>query len=121
MTNIVRIVDADWSGSMRNDLISRQGAIDALGEKPVGETDWDLGCRNQWEWDTEILRTLPSAEPERKTGKWLPHPHEREWDVCSVCGTGCKRREFEMQFGQEKFTEYGYQYCPHCGARLERE
>lgn len=52
-----------------SDLISRQGAIDALGEKPVGETDWDLGCRNQWEWDTEILRTLPSTEPERK---WIP-------------------------------------------------
>lgn len=58
------------------------------------------------------------AEPERKHGEWLPHPHEREWDVCSVCGTGCKRREFEMQFGQERFTEYGYQYCPHCGADM---
>lgn len=51
------------------DLIDRQKAIDALGEEPVGVTDWDLGCRNQWEWDTEILRTLPSAEPERK---WIP-------------------------------------------------
>ena len=47
-----------------NDLISRQKAIDALGEKPIGDTDWDLGCQNQWEWDTEILRTLSSAEPE---------------------------------------------------------
>ena len=52
-----------------SDLINRQAAIDALGEKPVGDTDWDLGCRNQWEWDTEILRTLPSTEPERK---WIP-------------------------------------------------
>ena len=52
-----------------SDLISRQDAIDALGEKPVGESDWDLGCRNQWEWDTEILRTISSAEPERK---WIP-------------------------------------------------
>ena len=52
-----------------SDLIRRQKALDALGEKPVGDTDWDLGCRNQWEWDTEILRTIPSAEPERK---WIP-------------------------------------------------
>lgn len=51
-----------------NDLINRQKAIDALGEKPVGETDWDLGCINQWEWDTEILKTLPSAELEQ----WIP-------------------------------------------------
>lgn len=94
MTNIVRIVDADWSGSMRNDLISRQGAIDALGEKPVGETDWDLGCRNQWEWDTEILRTLPSAEPERKwisvvealpeeKGEYLVSYHPCHWNAVS--------------------------------------
>ena len=66
----------------------------------------------------EKIDGIPSAEPERKHGEWLPHPHEREWDVCSVCGTGCKRREFEMQFGQERFTEYGYQYCPHCGADM---
>ena len=46
------------------DTISRRAAIDALGEKPLGDTDWDLGCRNQWEWDTEILKTLPSAQPE---------------------------------------------------------
>ena len=52
-----------------NDLISRQKAIDALGGKPKGDTDWDLGCQNEWEWDTEILRTLPSAEPEQK---WIP-------------------------------------------------
>lgn len=63
-------------------------------------------------------RAMSSAEPERKKGKWIPHPHGREWDVCSVCGTGCKRREFEMYFGQEMFTEYGYQYCPHCGAEM---
>lgn len=54
---------------MIDDLISRQAAIDALGEKPLGDTDWDLGCRNQWEWDTEILKTLPSAQPEQR---WIP-------------------------------------------------
>lgn len=53
------------------DLIDRQAAIEALGEKPLGDTDWDLGCRNQWEWDTEILKTLPSAQP------------ERQWITCS--------------------------------------
>lgn len=66
-----------------NDLISRQKTIEALGEKPVGDTDWDLGCRNQWEWDTEILRTLPSAEPERK---WIPFdvalPNDRQKVLC---------------------------------------
>ena len=49
---------------MSNDTISRQAAIDALGEKPSGDTDWDQGCRSQWEWDTEILRTLQPMQSE---------------------------------------------------------
>ena len=70
MQNTVTSADADLFGEMTmSDLIDRKKAIDALGEKPIGDTDWDLGCRNQWEWDTEILRTLPSTEPERK---WIP-------------------------------------------------
>ena len=78
--------------------------------------NWNELCVTKDEIDD-----MPSAEPELKKGKWLPHPIYREWDVCSVCGTGCKRREYELQFGQEKETEYVYPYCPHCGARLEWE
>ena len=76
--------------------------------------NWNELCVTKDEIDD-----MPSAEPERNKGKWLPHPTEREFDVCSVCGTGCKRREYELQYGQEKVTEYNYPYCPHCGARLE--
>ena len=67
-----------------NDLISRKEAIEALGEKPVGDTDWDLGCRNQWEWDTEILRTLPSAEPERKTFHVIDKTTGKEADLYEI-------------------------------------
>lgn len=49
-----------------DDLISRQAAIEALGEKPEGDDEWSSGCRNQWEWDTEILKTMPPAQPESK-------------------------------------------------------
>lgn len=55
-----------------------------------------------------------------KHGKWNPHPFEKEWDVCSSCGTGCKRREREFDhFGQKSVTEYNYQYCPWCGAKMD--
>ena len=93
-----------------SEMISRQDAIDAVHYYIESGYKCDI---------FQELKDLSSAEPERKHGEWLPHPHEREWDVCSVCGTGCKRREYEMQFGQEKFSEYSYQYCPNCGARLE--
>ena len=55
-----------------------------------------------------------------KHGKWNPHPFEKEWDVCSSCGTGCKRREREFNhLGQKSVTEYNYQYCPWCGAKMD--
>lgn len=47
---------------MKDDMISRRAAIEALGEKPEGDDEWSCGCRNQWEWDTEILKTMPPAQ-----------------------------------------------------------
>ena len=66
------------------------------------------------------LEQLPSAEPERKKGKWLPHPGDEDWDVCSVCGTGCKRRERGISQYIPWVTEYNYQFCPNCGAEMMR-
>ena len=90
-----------------SDLIDRQKAIEALGEKPVGETDWDLGCRNQWEWDTEILRTIPSAEPERKKGKWI--------DVTEIIGFP----ESKCSVCQLKSGNFWMNFCPNCGADMK--
>lgn len=49
------------------DLISRQAAIDALGEKPLAwtEGEYELGLQNQWQSDVDALNDLPSAQPER--------------------------------------------------------
>jgi hypothetical protein len=46
------------------DVISRQAAIDGLGDMPKGDSEFDSGCRWQWKWDTEILQKLPSVQPE---------------------------------------------------------
>ena len=43
-------------------------------------------------------------------GKWKPHPHEEDWDVCSVCGIGTRRRYDGV--------EYSYTHCPWCGADM---
>ena len=54
-----------------SDLISRQAAIDALGERPMVwvESDYELGARNQYDADVLALETVPSAQPEQR---WIP-------------------------------------------------
>lgn len=75
--------------------------------------------------DKKTLEQIIDDEPSIdavpvKHGKWNPHPFEKEWDVCSSCGTGCKRREREFDhLGQKSVTEYNYQYCPWCGAKMD--
>ena len=65
--------------------------------------------------EIEAIEAWNLIMDKRKKGKWLPHPGDEDWDVCSVCGTGCKRREH----GDDGWvTEYCYRYCPNCGADL---
>ena len=50
-----------------DDLISRQAAINALGDKPLAwtEGEYELGLQNQWQSDVDALKELPSAQPEQ--------------------------------------------------------
>lgn len=52
--------------SMTNDAISRQAAIDALGEEPPVWYDGEdeIAERNQWRRDVAAIKALPSAQPE---------------------------------------------------------
>ena len=49
-----------------DDLISRQAAIDALGERPDVWTDseGELAEARQWEYDVAAIKAVPSAQPE---------------------------------------------------------
>lgn len=45
------------------DLISRQDAIDALGDEPLiwdENDDYDVATRNQWRYDVECIKEVPS-------------------------------------------------------------
>lgn len=56
------------------------------------------------------------AEPVRQ-GKWLPHPTENDWRVCSACGLGTEIVRHEAG----ATTEYNYKHCPWCGAKMDGE
>lgn len=50
-----------------DDLISRQAAIEALGEQPDSGDwmdEWECGCRSQWGRDKEAIENVPAAQPE---------------------------------------------------------
>lgn len=51
---------------MSDDLISRQAAIDALGDMVMNWTDseYELGQLNQWKADRKAIIDLPSAQPQ---------------------------------------------------------
>lgn len=48
------------------DLISRQAALNAIGDEPLAwtESEYELGLQNQWQSDVDALKALPSAQPE---------------------------------------------------------
>lgn len=132
--------------NMNDDLISRQKAIDALGEEPEvwfddDNGDYDRGMRAQWRLDVYALKAippaelevilfgsgikysgtsnLPSAEPERKTGKWyrptgVMPPEQFGRHRCSECD-GFAMHDWKHH--KEQLTNF----CPNCGARLEVE
>ena len=75
-------------------------------------------------YETMELDCVPTADVrENVRARWIPHPDPtvREWDICTACGIGCKRREFDIHANGNKWvTEYNFPFCPNCGAEMER-
>ena len=90
-----------------SDLIRREEAIDAM---------IMLGIKKA----VPILVTLPSVEPDRKTGEWIEYPDCLRYEgayaddqiVCSAC-----HHVFSIM---DNCTEE-FDFCPHCGADMRGE
>ena len=97
------------------DCISRQEAIEALGEEPEvwNGTDEEIAARNQWRADMEAIKAVLSAEP--KKGKWIKRDSYDRRDnfySCSICG-----RMVNIICGAHLED---YPFC-HCGADMRGE
>ena len=103
-----------------SELIERQQAIDAVMEYGAIWMEYtdamDKGeiaqraLNNAKSTMIRILKELPSAQPEEKTGYWIPHigmNHE-----CSACGNF-----FPLAYFAGRPFEINY--CPNCGARMK--
>ena len=91
-----------------DDLISRQAAIDVLGEEPLVWCDGEdeIAERNQWKRDIEAIEQLPPIQP--KTGKWILDRSGAY--CCSECMEPCAG--YVMMKPRDKF-------CKMCGAKME--
>lgn len=89
---------------MKNDVIYRQEAIDAVKSLP----DCANGFSDTYD-KASILAVLDDVPSAQRTGRWkvsdLP---KGKMKYCSECG-----------FGQYIADERQYRFCPNCGARME--
>ena len=97
---------------LATDCISRQALLNAISQKEYGH-DYDentdiLGLKY-----VDIIKRMPSVEPERKMGKWI-EKEGYDGDVyydCSVCGNSWTTIDGTP-------WDNGMNYCPKCGARM---
>ena len=91
---------------MKNDLISRASAIDIV--------RFECG---EWEGLAKTIvkrfEQLPAVQSESKKGKWIEayDPFNRISGRCSVCGWEAHLYEDDV---------VGMNYCPNCGAKMEK-
>ena len=85
-----------------DDLISRSHLIESIEKDGMPIPEWLRGK----------IESEPSAEPERKKGKWIPHEDEdgeHYGDKCSKCGEW-----YVMPYGKTNF-------CPICEEDMRGE
>lgn len=97
----------------KEDLISRKAAIDALIRKirPHNNGDGTITmCVISEELVRKTLNDLPSAQPERKTGRWIPVMNGRGGHCCNRCNGYAP----SYMNGDEHLSDF----CPYCGAYM---
>ena len=115
-----------------NDTINRQAAIDAIlhnqevysnnfGNDPIDK--YTIAIIDN---DAQTIAQLPSAQPERKTGKWIKMSDaDGEYYACSLCGEELPRYSCEMPTWDNPYPHKRSidktGYCPNCGADVRGE
>lgn len=99
-----------------DDLISRQAAIDAIADY-LSKTTYTSSI-SHLNTGALILAKVPSAQSERKTGRWILYENQRQEDVdndnylyiCSECGKS------DLHAKTQKVP-----FCWNCGSRMDGE
>ena len=110
----------NWDSERGSDLISRQAAIDAIHEDILLKPLNDSFYRENHEFVTvgyveRTLLAVPSAQPERKKGRWVQSNLDKEFLTCSCCRT----ENLKMRMAYRRDYANIFLYCPNCGAEME--
>lgn len=97
-----------------SDLIRRRDAVSKMSDLLMVELQ---GQRlPTWNEVYRAMNDIPSAEPERKKGKWIEQ--DDSWDgvyyECSVC-----KEAYTLIDGTP--SDNNYNFCPNCGADMRGE
>ena len=121
------------------DAISRAAAIDAVKKNTFRLTfAEEQNCEGHVAWSANAvysdvmegaLLELPSAQPERKTGRWIPvdsytafggdeatwlaHGNPIAYHYCSEC----KNHAYALEDGEDLLSDF----CPNCGSPMLKE
>lgn len=104
------------------DTISRQAAIDAICKEGTRlERNGTVAMCEIKQWCIDLLERLPSAQPERKTGKWNAYYHGINETPsftysCNQCGYSAPYGLYGGKYSQKEWN-----FCPNCGAKMESE
>ena len=114
-----------------SDLISRQAVIDSFEAYAemlrivLDNTDIVGNERKKFAWGLELIESfisdmkeLPSAEPERKKGKWIkiePQKKGKWMEIKYAFRHKCSNCEWINN------ADSGYNFCPNCGADMKRK
>ncbi len=92
-----------------SEWISRQAALDDA-HRQIWYRMNQQGMKDRID---EWLKNLPSAGPERKTGKWINHRNDDGHNIadCDQCGNALQWFDGDIK----------PKYCPICGAKMEDE
>lgn len=84
---------------------------DALKREFPKDSDWDYPVSSN-SYVCEVIDKMPTIEPEREKGKWLPENRTMDafW-VCSSCGFP----------SEDHAANILYKFCPNCGADMRGE
>lgn len=107
---------------MTDDLISRQQAIMAIEQHRIAVLEghkWDEGIEYGYAAAHRhlvgIIEQLPFAQPEHKTGQWIPSDSELEIK-CNKCGKDFSEYVYSTDY--IFLAEYP-KFCPNCGAVMK--